>query len=154
MGGIRLTKKEKASGLKEIGGSVQPFMTWHDPETGQEFPRLPADAPNACNYMIRGFRMGPAPDDLREKWEAGAEDRRAEQSKALSRVNRSAEHKRLESQMGVDQPSPATTEETAAAVIKQLIDLGVVKIPETAETKTDEETEAGPEGGNAQLKLL
>ncbi len=154
MGGLRLTTKEKASGLKEIGGSVQPFMTWHDPETGQEFPRLPADAPNACNYMIRGFRMGKAPDDLREKWEAGANDRRAEQAKVLAVANRSAEHKRLESQVGVDQPPPPTTEEVAAEVIKQMIDLGVVKAPEAKEEKAGEETEAGPEGGDAQLRLL
>ena len=149
MGGIRLTRKEKASGLKEIGGTVQPFMIWHDPETGQEFPHLPSDAPNACNYMIRGYRMGPAPDEMRKVWEEGEAYRRANQEKILVKANRSAAHKRLEAELGSEPQPAATTEETAAAVIKQLIDLGVIKIPNTSETKAVEETEAGPEEGNA-----
>ncbi len=149
MPGIRLTPKEKASGLKEIGGTVQPFITWHDPETGREFPHLPADAPNAANYMIRGFRMGPAPKELKEKWEAGEAKRRADAVERLAKVKATAEHKGLKRALGdADQAPAASTEEVAAAVIKKLIDLGIVKVPVTAEETPAEETEAGPEGGD------
>ena len=142
MSGIRLTKKEKAAGLKEIEGPSQPFMTWHNPETGQEFPRLPSDAPNAANYMIRGFRMGPAPQELKDKWKASEVNRIAEHDKRLKKIKDTAEYRKMERDLGKASENQASTEEVASAVIKQLQDLGVIKAPQIEEVKQDEETKA------------
>ena len=40
---------------------TQPFSVYHNPETGKEFPRLPADSYSASNYLRRGLRLGAAP---------------------------------------------------------------------------------------------
>ena len=142
MSGIKLTKKEKAAGLKEIEGPSQPFMPWYNPETGQEFSSLPSDAPNAANYMIRGFRMGPAPQELKDKWEAGEASRIAEHDKRLKKIKDTAEYRKMERDLGKASENQASTEEVASAVIKQLQDLGGIKVPQIEEVKQDEETKA------------
>ncbi len=158
MGGLKLTKKEKASGLKEIGGSAQPFSVWHNPDTGQEFPRLPSDAPNAANYMIRGFRMGPAPAELREKWEAGAPERAEEVEKRLRKARSSSEHRKIKQGLGAEpdqQPQADLVRQTVEQVLKALgHDLPTQQAETEGTPEQDEETEAGAHEGPVQLKLL
>jgi hypothetical protein len=158
MGGIKLTREEKAMGLKEIGGPAQPFMPWHDPETGQEFARLPSDAPNAANYMLRGFRMGPAPKELKERWAAGAAERAAEADRRLKKAKASVEHKQMKQKLGAEpeqQPQTDLVRQTVEQVLKAL-GHKVPDRPAQAEvTPTQpEETEAGAPKGPVQLKLL
>ena len=140
MGGLKLTRAEKAAGLKELpGGDQQPFMPWHDPETGKDLPNLPSDTPNAMNYMLRGFRMGEAPPDLKAKWKAGEAERRAAIDKRNAEL-RSGEHGKAirDIEKGAREPA-ASVSEVAAEVIRQLQELGVM--PATAATADD-----GPEG--------
>ncbi len=141
--GLKLSRADRAAGLKELpGGDEQPFMPWHNPETGQEFPSLPSDTPNAMNYMIRGFRMGPATAELKAKWEAGKAERAAaydKRMKARFKGPRGAKLRKMEQGAKNENTPAASVSEVAAEVIRQLQELGVV--PATAATADD-----GPEG--------
>ena len=148
MGGLKLTRAERAAGLKELpGGDQQPFMPWHDPETGKDLPGLPSDTPNAMNYMIRGLRMGEAPPELKAKWKAGEAERKVVSDKREAEIM-AGEHGKAVRKLAKagDQAPAASVSEVAAEVIRQLQELGL--IPATAAT-TDDEPE-GPADGAGQ----
>ena len=103
--------KTKGRKTVEIDTSdAQQFMTYHNPETGQEFPRLPADSVSVLTYTrakyhtvtkkkLRGPLLpGPASEALREKWEAGREQRDQEAQLRLSAVKKTKEFKEVKEQ--------------------------------------------------------
>lgn len=138
MGGLKLTKAEKTAGLRELpGGDGQPFMPWHDPKTGQDLPNLPSDTPNAMNYMIRGFRMGEAPPELKAKWEAGKAERKAAADKRDAEL-RAGQHGKAIRDIEKGASAATSVSEVAAEVIKQLQELGV--IPAVAGAPQENET--------------
>jgi len=61
-----------------------PKTTYHNPRTGQEFRRLPADAWGISHYLGRGLRVGPAPEDLRQAWEQRPAQARPELDSSLT----------------------------------------------------------------------
>lgn len=72
---IRLTEAEKrrlkteGSLIREIEDASGPeTSTYHNIETGQEFYNLPTDPWSMERYYKRGWRLGPAPKALREKY--------------------------------------------------------------------------------------
>ncbi len=106
-------RRLKAKGRRTIELDVsdaQQFMTYHNPETGQEFPHLPADAVSVLTYTrpkyhtvtkekLRGPLLpGPAPEILREKWEAGREERVKIADNRLKAVKRTKEFKEVKEQ--------------------------------------------------------
>ena len=78
------SKREIRAALKKSGGTfVEPLddapgpttMTYHDPETGQEFPNLPMDPWSLETYMKRhGWMLGEASPALRAQWEETQEN--------------------------------------------------------------------------------
>ena len=153
MGGLELTRAERAAGLKELpGGDQQPFMPWHDPETGKDLPRLPSDTPNAMNYMLRGLRMGEAPPELKAKWKAGEADRKAAADKRDAEL-RAGEHGKAIRDAENSGKEPAVSPKMVEdAVRKVLREAGIIppadEAPQEEETKQDEEP-AEPEQGQA-----
>ena len=84
--GIQLTARQQAQlrsknfVLDEAppGIDEQPTSVWYDPKTGKEFPNLPCDAWGITNYRAKGWRMGSAPQELKDEWAAGEIARHAE----------------------------------------------------------------------------
>lgn len=74
MGKISLTREEKAE-LESSNvlimpheGAVRPGMgTYHNPATGKEI-RHPIDPYHIMRRLRQGWKLGPAPPELREKW--------------------------------------------------------------------------------------
>ena len=159
-----LTRADKAAGLAELaGGESQPFVTWHNPETGQEFPRLPADAVNAMTYMTRGLRMGKAPPEARARWEASAADRAGAAERRVADRFRGPNGARLReieerTRNGAGQAA-VTPEMVEAAVKKVLMDAGLLPqttaaTPQAEEIEQDDETDTGAYEAPTQLRLV
>ena len=80
--GFTLTPEEKVE-LEQKNSLVLPLPganatvsgTFHNPVTGQELLNQPIDPYHLPRRLRRGWRMGPAPAELKAKWEAGAEER-------------------------------------------------------------------------------
>jgi hypothetical protein len=157
-----LTRADKAAGLAELaGGEPQPFVTWHNPETGQEFPRLPADAVNAMTYLTRGLRMGKAPPEARARWEAGAADRAAAAERRVAdrfRGPNGAKLRELEERTRNGAGRAAVTPEMVEAAVKKvLMDAGLLPqaaAPQAEEIEQDEETETGVDEAPVQSRLF
>ena len=101
--GIALSKRQlvelKAKNfvLTELpGGDSLPRAQYHNPKSGQEF-KLLADMVNMQGYLAKGLLLGPAPEDLREKWKAGEAERIAEDDRMTERYRATDEHKETES---------------------------------------------------------
>ncbi len=145
--------KEPRDGDMEDAGSGEEFGPWYNFKTGQQFARLPMQPISFQKYVRKGLIPGIAPDELKAKWDAGANDRRAAMDKLVAKHTKTPEFKDLKDE--VDNPSGAgSTEDVANAVIDKLVKLGIIKVP--AENEIDQETEAAAdleEVGN-QLKLL
>ena len=79
MGGFQATNEEKRQ--MAMKGYSDPVviadgpskLTYHDPKTGKEMS-LPADAHNIVHYLARGLMVGPAPADLKKKYEESEEN--------------------------------------------------------------------------------
>lgn len=74
--GDRLNAKAKAE-LAKKGFLVEDLPSapgpekgvYHNPQTGQEFPRLPIDGYSQRQYRSRGLKLGRAPEHLRLKYQ-------------------------------------------------------------------------------------
>ena len=112
VGDQELRLKAKGRKTVEIDTSdAQQFMSYYDPETGQEFPRLPADAVSVLTYTrpkyhtvtkkkLRGPLLpGIAPETLQEKWEAGREQRDREAQERLKAVKKTKEFTEVKEQV-------------------------------------------------------
>ena len=136
--GITVTPTEKAE-LKAAGSLVRPLAGadgaastyFHNPKTGQEFVNLPIDPYHLGRHLQRGLVMGPAPAELKAKWEAGEAERSAANDALM------AEHL---SKSPVEE-TPQFREAVAAAVIQVLEKLGIelpsvpTDAPSESETK-------------------
>ena len=123
--GIRLTAYEQEQ-LKQGDYLIRPVpgasgaskSIYHNPITGQEFENLPTDPRSLQLYTrVKGWRLGPAPTELKEKWVAGEAERTASFNKMV------AAHK-AESPL---QPNemPGFNEAVATAVAQVLKSLGI-----------------------------
>ena len=55
---------------EDMPGIPGPEKDWyHNPRTGQEFPNLPIDPYSVRLYGGKGWRRGPASDELRLAWQ-------------------------------------------------------------------------------------
>lgn len=76
--GIKLTERQKLdmqskgwTEPEELPGLSGPAKSvYHNPKTGQEFKALPVDPYSIVHYRQRGFVLGPAPSELKAKFEA------------------------------------------------------------------------------------
>ena len=140
---ITITSEEKAQLEKENtlirelpGATGSDHASYHNPETGQEMSG-PIDPYHMTRRLRQGWRLGPAPVELRAKWLVReqelkeADDRRDEQYK------NSDEH-------GVDLNAQAErfNEAVAAAVTQVLEKIGVDLPNEGRQTHTQKEEEA------------
>lgn len=94
--GIDVTEREKEQ-LEAAQYLIRPLAgangmhkaTYHNPQTGQEFPALPTDPRSLQLYtLVKGWRLGPAPAELKAKWEAGAIERAAKSREAEAEARR------------------------------------------------------------------
>ncbi len=61
---------------EDMPGIPGPEKDWyHNPKTGQEFRNLPVDAYSLRLYRGKGWRRGPASDELRLAWKETVEQR-------------------------------------------------------------------------------
>lgn len=134
-----LRKKGKKIVELDVSDS-QPFMTYHDPKTGQEFPRLPADQYHIILYVAeKGWRLGPAPEHLRAKWKAGRAERDREAQARLKAVKKTPEYKELKE--SVESVPRSEVEDIVKKAVQEALRLAGV-IPSEPEIKNEiEETQ-------------
>ena len=146
--GINVTEKEKAE-LKRKGSLVrvdyetQEFDVWHDPKTGQEFPRLPSDSFSIRKYMRKGFVIGSASEELRKKWEANRMKRTKLNLKRVENAKKSPLHRDL-----LD-----SKEQYKEDDIQKRVEQGVLKTLETLGIKPVVEETTEIEHNEAQLEM-
>lgn len=134
----------------DLSGS-QRFMAYHDPRTGQEFSRLPADEYSLTNYMMRGLRPGRAPDELKRLWEADRPAREAAAQRQNEALRRSPHGQAVEREL----PTPGEDEiqeRVTRAVREALAAAGVIPASQVtaAAPPVQEQVQQGP----TQLRLL
>lgn len=137
----------------------QNFIYWHNPKTGQEFPRLPTDPYGLANNFMKGLMPGRAPEELREKWTAGEAKRQAAFDARLKKAKRDPDFiKEIEQAESVPAAEVAEIAKQAAqaAVAEVLRQLGVnaSALPAAVTEQPSSETAEAPETEPTQLKLL
>ena len=106
-----------------LGANGVQRSTYHDPITGQEFENLPIDPRSYQGYTVgSGWRLGPAPEELKAKWAAGEAERTAAWKQKL------ATHKVVTPSLPSNVPGFA--EAVAEAVVQVLKTLGIETPPE------------------------
>lgn len=130
---IEITAYEQAQLAKQdylirplAGAQGADKSTYHNPITGQEFENLPVDPRSLQLYTrVKGWRLGPASDELRAKWAAGEAERKAAD-------DRMVESYRAKAPLPV-QEIPGFNEAVAVAVAQVLKQLGV-EVPSSEQT--------------------
>lgn len=156
MMGIDVTAEEKRE-LKRKGSLVridydtQEFEAWHNPKTGQEFPRLPSDSYSIRNYMRKGLIVGPASEELREKWEADRPERETLSVKRIEEAKKSPLHRDLEGSKE-QYKEDDIQKRVEQGVLKTLETLGI-EIPKTPE-QTEEVVETEQKEVQLEMKLF
>ncbi len=138
---ISLTPQEKAR-LKQEESIILPLdgstgaesAAYHNPKTGQEFPNLPLDPRALTRYLRRGLMLGPAPAELRAKWESTASEREAA-ADAMVAEYESSDQAQVDQGVRDGQFNDAVT----AAVTQVLEKLGV-EIPSAQAPQKEEKT--------------
>jgi hypothetical protein len=70
-------EQEESLILPLAGSTGAESAAYHNPKTGQEFPNLPLDPRALTRYLRRGLMLGPAPAELKAKWESASAERAA-----------------------------------------------------------------------------
>ena len=152
---ITVTQAEKAE-LASAGSLIRPLAGadgaastyFHNPKTGQEFVNLPIDPYHLSRHLQRGLVMGPAPAELKAKWEAGEAERSAANDALM------AEHL-SESPVALEE-TPQFREAVAAAVIQVLEKLGIElpSVPTDAPSESETKHVVSQASQPVQLRLV
>lgn len=143
--------KRKGS-ILETDFDGQEFTGYHHRITGQEFPRLPADATSIKEYMKKDLLPGPASEDLRKKWKDSEPERKAVSIKRLKEAQNTPEYRVMmeeKEKFGEDRFQDSVKNE----VQRQLEALGL-KIPETSERTEEIVEEVKESTAPEQLRLF
>ncbi len=138
---IALTPEEKArlekenSLIRELPGSTGAEKgNYHNPVTGQEIIS-PVDPYHMTRRLRQGWRLGPAPSELRAKWVIREQELKEEDDRRQEEFENSDEHK-------VDLNAQAETfnDAVATAVTQVLEKLGHAQAPQAKEEASEVET--------------
>ena len=93
---------------------------YHNPITGQEFENMPTDPRALELYLkVKGWRLGPAPAELKEAWLAGEAERKAADDQMVERYKRT-QPLSAEEIPGFNEAVAAATEKAVTQVLKSL----------------------------------
>ena len=145
--------------LENEGVEKQAFTCYHDPRTGQEFPRLPMDSYSLANYINRGLMPGRAPAELREGWIAGQAERAAECDARRRKAERDPEFAKLKEQtesVPAAEVAGIAKQAAQAAVAEVLRQLGIdaSALPAAVTEQPGTEAAGAPETEPKQLRML
>jgi hypothetical protein len=151
---ISLTPEEKVEVQREdflirpLPGATGALSgTFHNPVTGREIHRQPMDAVHITRKLQKGWALGPASPELREKWKIREAELRAEDDAREAEYLASHEHVEAERARFND-----AVKEAAAIAVAAILEEKGIALPDAGAERTPRPAPA-PEGKQLEFDL-